>query len=578
MRIPVKHPWTLPKRLLGTFVILASIGRIQSEQKSSKQPNIVVIVADDLGWNDVSFHGADQIPTPNIDALAYNGVILNRHYVLPTCTPSRTAFFTGRYPIRTGMQGKPLSVGEPRGIPLNVRLLPEHLRNLGYRTRLVGKWHVGYYTNEHTPTRRGFESFYGHYSGYISYFNYTISKNNHTGFDLHQDTASTLEMRRNSNYATDVFTEEAVKVIENHDATEPLYLHLAHPAPHSSEAKEVVEVRNMSEVNSRFGYIENINRRKFAGMMMALDQSVGRIVKALGDANMLDNSIIVFMADNGAQTEGFLENYGSNYPLRGLKFTHYDGGVRGVACIYSPLIKNNSRVSEQLLHVTDWLPTFYSLAGGDVNDLGDIDGLDQWSAISLAENSARESLLINIDDAVNLRGVVSGKFKLIEGAADLYGNYYGDTGNNNSYPEYNITEILESDAGLAITSIGNSLLTETKILNLRSASIVRCNNFTDFANCSDTCLFNLQNDPCETTDVSADYPEIFISLSKMIEIFESELVPQTNTDVDPASYPEKFNGFWMPWVASDSSTIIATSSLIGLINILLHIFSLIFFS
>ncbi|KAL1421917.1 hypothetical protein MTO96_022626 [Rhipicephalus appendiculatus] len=127
------------------------------------------------GWDDVSFHGSSQIPTPNIDALAADGIILNSYYTQPFCTPSRAALMTGLYPMRTGMQGAPISITEPWGLPLDVRIMPQYFKELGYETHLVGKWHLGCYTRNHTPTSRGFDSFYGFYNGEEDYFTHSIT-------------------------------------------------------------------------------------------------------------------------------------------------------------------------------------------------------------------------------------------------------------------------------------------------------------------------------------------------------------------------------------------------------------------
>ena len=536
--------------LLAGCLYFALSEKLHSEQQTKAQrPNIIVIVADDLGWNDVSFHGANQIPTPNIDALAYNGVILQRHYVLPICTPSRTAFLTGRYPIRTGMQGYPLKAGEPRAIPLTNTLLPEYLQKLGYATHLVGKWHVGYYSDYHTPTYRGFDTFFGYYNGYITYFNHTVRQNNETGNDLHDDVPRKVSAAHDYRYMTDLITEKAESVIAKHDREKPLYLQLAHIAVHSSDAEAVMEVRDAKETNDTFGYIQDFNRRKFAGVLAALDESVGKVVKALRDAEMLKNSIIVFMSDNGAQTVGLLENYGSNYPLRGLKFTLFEGGVRGAACIYSPLIKNPSRISNQLMHVTDWLPTFYSAAGGILEDLEEnLDGIDQWSTIVSEKETKRTSVLLNIDEVEHTSAALIGKYKLINGAQLEYGAYYGDSGTNQSYPEYNVSTVLQSSTGSAIARISESALSVQKIINLREESRVICKNFTDYPKCLDRCLFNVYSDPCETTDLSSAYPKIVDELSRYIEEYNKVLIPQTNKPVDPASFPEYFNGTWMPWI------------------------------
>ncbi|XP_031833935.1 arylsulfatase B isoform X2 [Nomia melanderi] len=535
--------------LSGCIYLAVSQEHRRAKQSKAQRPNIIVIVADDLGWNDVSFHGANQIPTPNIDALAYNGIILQRHYVLPICTPSRTAFLTGRYPIRTGMQGYPLKAGEPRAIPLNDTLLPEYLQKLGYNTHLVGKWHVGYYTDHHTPAYRGFDTFFGYYSGYITYFNHTITQDNHTGYDLHYDIAGKLSVDHNHEYMTDLITERAENIISTHDRKNPLYLQLSHVAVHSSDSKDVMEVRDANEVNRTLGYIEDFDRRKFAGVMTALDESVGRVVKALKEAEMLENSIIVFMSDNGAQTVGFLENFGSNYPLRGLKFTLFEGGVRGAACVYSPLIKTASRISNDLMHVTDWLPTFYSAAGGNLEDLeGNLDGVDQWSTLVSKKQTKRSSVMLNIDEVEKTSAAIIGKYKLINGASPQYNDYYGDSGTDKSYPEYNVSSVLTSLAGSAIDKISKSTLKVKDVVELREKARVTCENVTKYPKCFDRCLFNVYKDPCESIDLSLTHPKVVIELNNYIGKYMKVLVHQTNKPVDPASFPEHFNGTWMPWI------------------------------
>lgn len=142
--------------------------------KAEERPNIIVIVADDLGWNDVGFHGSNEVKTPNIDALAYDGQILNNYYVNPICSPSRSALMTGMYPIHTGLQHGVIGMGQDRGIPLNFTLLPEFLHNLGYQSHAVGKWHLGYSRAEYLPTKRGFGSHYGYWAGMQDYYSHTI--------------------------------------------------------------------------------------------------------------------------------------------------------------------------------------------------------------------------------------------------------------------------------------------------------------------------------------------------------------------------------------------------------------------
>ncbi|XP_054011485.1 arylsulfatase B-like isoform X1 [Hylaeus anthracinus] len=530
----------------GLYVVLMQGFQLEL---NAHRPNIIVIIADDLGWNDVSFHGSNQVPTPNLDALAYHGVILQRHYVLPICTPSRTAFLTGRYPIRTGMQGYPLRAGEPRAIPLNNTLLPEYLRKLGYTSHLVGKWHVGYYSDYHTPAYRGFDTFFGYYNGYITFFNHTIVQNNYTGHDLHYDVPGRLSAEYDYQYITDLITDKAENIIANHDRRRPLYLQLAHAAAHSTDSEDIMEVRDEKKMNATLGYIEDFGRRKLAGVVTALDESVGRVVKALKEAEMLENSIIVFMSDNGAPTVGSSQNYGSNYPLRGIKLTLFDGGIRGVACIYSPLIKSVSRISDSLMHITDWLPTFYSAAGGNLEDLGEtLDGVDQWDTIVSAKGTGRTGVLLNIDEVANVSSALIGRYKLLNGAVSEYPNFYGDNGINKLYPQYNTSSVLRSLAGSAIAKISKSTLKDEDVIKLREKATVTCKNFTTYSTCLHTCLFDVYNDPCETTDLSLEYPKIVDELNHYIKEYSKVLMPQTNAPVNSASLPQHFNGTWMPWI------------------------------
>lgn len=170
-----------------------------------------------------------------------------------------------------GMQGIALNVGVPSGIPLNVTLMPEHIRRLGYKTHLLGKWHLGYYTESHTPTRRGFDTFFGYYNGYISYFDKTIglitADENVKGYDLHRDDLQRLSVvQDNHEYFIDLITNEAVKIIKENGNKQPLFLQIAHLAVHSSGLKDhPMEVRNQTEVDQTFIYIDDVERRKYAG-------------------------------------------------------------------------------------------------------------------------------------------------------------------------------------------------------------------------------------------------------------------------------------------------------------------------
>ncbi|GIX73981.1 arylsulfatase B [Caerostris extrusa] len=213
------------------------------ERKETSQPHIIFIFADDLGWNDISLHGSPQIPTPNIDALALNGLILHNYYTWRLCTPSRGTFLTGKYPNRLGLQHSPIKVGESSGLPLYEVTLPQHLKKLGYRTHMIGKkmafkWHLGYQTKEYTPTYRGFDTFFGFLNGFIDYYDHTVWEPtflpnipHYYGLDFHNGT--TILKDKQGQYATHLFTEEAENIILNHDTSKPLFLYLSHLASHT---------------------------------------------------------------------------------------------------------------------------------------------------------------------------------------------------------------------------------------------------------------------------------------------------------------------------------------------------------
>ncbi|XP_054267783.1 arylsulfatase B-like isoform X1 [Macrosteles quadrilineatus] len=535
---------------------------------ASFRPNIVFILADDLGWNDVGFHGSDQVSTPNIDALAYNGVILNNHYVQPMCTPSRSALMTGIYPIHTGMQGLPTLAGEPNGLPLTYRLLPEYLQELGYVTRAVGKWHLGFYKKEYLPVYRGFQSHLGMWAGFTSYYDYLLQDNyggvEYNGFDLHRDTAPAWEY--SGKYATDLFTDEAVDIIQKHNKESPLFLYLAHLAVHAGNRGKYLEAPQ--EFVDRFQHIKDPNRRTYAAMVAKLDESVGRVVAALQTRYMLDNTIIVFTSDNGAPSKDFISdstvnfypNWGSNYPLKGAKETLWEGGVRSPTIIWSKQFQSNPRVYNGMLHMTDWLPTLYRAAGGFTTRLPSyLDGRDQWNSISLGLPSVRNETLLNINEKDKNAGLIAvynpGSFykqtwKIVYGSFknNEFDGSYRDT-RSPANPTYNVSAILLSLSHRALRTIYPTASSFT-ILNLRATATVTCqpaNNST--LNCwKRPCLFDLERDPCETTDVAYQNTFVTEALYNRLVDFRATLVPQTNQPADPVrSDPRRYNNTWSIW-------------------------------
>ncbi|XP_065213376.1 arylsulfatase B-like [Planococcus citri] len=534
---------------------------------STGKPHIITIIADDLGWNDVGFHGSDQIPTPNIDALAYNGLILNRHYTQPTCTPSRAALMTGKYPIRLGLQGQPITPNVKVGLPLTEKILPQHLKDLGYVTRLIGKWHLGHYTYDFTPTKRGFDSHFGYYNGWIRYNDSVLTAGNKKwGYDAWNNHDRAAD-RFKGKYATDVFTEEAVNIIKNHDTSTPLFLDVSHVAVHAG-FNNLLQVRNEQENNERFANIEDQHRRLFAGVLTALDESVGKLMVALDEKNMLENSIILFIADNGGATmesagneKSKFKNSASNWPLRGMKSSITEGGVRGVAAIWSPLFKSRANsVSNTMVHLTDWLPTFYAAAGGDIGKLGIIDGVNQWPYLTGKENSpARKELLINFNEKNNDGALIIDDWKFIRVNNSRSVEYSGVSGRDSIY-SYSMEKVLQTKTHTILNKFPKNDISDpaSKFAQLRSESTIseNCKDRINVLGCfRKGCLFNIKNDPCEFNDQSENKQDLRIEYEKKLNSYRDQVVPQQNIDEDKDYDPKKFGNYWTPWVNSFGSVI-----------------------
>ncbi|XP_013392220.1 arylsulfatase J-like isoform X1 [Lingula anatina] len=419
------------------LIIVCTWCQLQGGCAQSSRPHIIVILADDLGWNDVSFHGSNQIPTPALDTLAYTGVMLSNYYVSPICTPSRSALLTGRHPIHTGLQHGVLAGAAPYGLGLNETIMPQYLKRLGYETHMVGKWHLGFFKKEYTPTFRGFDSHFGYWLGKEGYSNHkAFAYPGAYGLDFRRDMA--LQSNYSGRYSTELFTEEATKIIQRHDTNKPLFLYLPHQAVHSANPWDPLEA--LDKYYKLFPNIHDENRRKFAAMAAALDDSVKNVTKALNERGMLNNSVIVFSTDNGGPAAGFNANHASNWPLRGVKTTLWEGGVRGAGFIWSPLIKNSARKLPDLMHICDWLPTLYHIAGGDSSTLKNLDGFNVWNTLSQDAPTPRVELLHNIDPMLNYSAVRVGEYKLI------LGNIFGGTWDGWYAPEqYHLLDETELD-------------------------------------------------------------------------------------------------------------------------------------
>jgi len=421
---------------------------------SGAVPNIVIIVADDYGWNDVGFHGS-ELSTPQIDALAASGVKLDNYYVLPVCTPTRSALMAARYPFKTGLQTQTISPAKPYGLHLNYSTLADELKHRGFRTHALGKWHLGYCREEFAPHRRGFDTFNGYVNGAEHYFTHIrdpdrVSYKNFTsGYDYYAASAATppgapdhgIDWAQNASgapsenvdpaqgdcYSAHHLSATAAAIIAAHpvDPAAPLFMYLAYQSVHSPYEAPQLYVDEYAWMNDSKHYTPvNAGRPTYGGMVAALDEGVGNVTAALqrkgGSRAFWDNTLLVFTTDNGGV------GHGNNWPLRGRKATLWEGGTRAVGFVrgagLSAAVANTT--SRALMHAVDWLPTLLGVADkaaaaspdaataaaaaaaarrprvDSARTLAGIDGVDVWAALSAPNGSVpspRTELVYNIE-------------------------------------------------------------------------------------------------------------------------------------------------------------------------------------
>jgi arylsulfatase A-like enzyme len=346
----------------------------RNEQEN--KPNILFILADDLGYADVGFTGGKEIKTPNLDSLASEGARLEQFYAQPVCSPTRAALMTGRYPMRQGLQVGVVRPWAQYGLPLEERTLPQALREAGYVTALVGKWHLGHFQRAYLPTARGFDHQYGHYNGMIDYFTHVRDG----GFDWHRNDRASYD----EGYSTHLLAQEAVRFIRDFGGRRPFFLDVsfnAVHAPHQVPEKYKEPYAHLKEP-----------RRTYAGMVAAMDEAVGQIVAALDEKSLRANTLIVFSSDNGGPAPGRVTDNG---PLRAGKGTLYEGGVRVAAFTSWKGRIQPGTVVRQPLHMVDWYPTLLKVAGAASAQKLPIDGRDAWPTIAAGKSSPHEELLLN---------------------------------------------------------------------------------------------------------------------------------------------------------------------------------------
>jgi arylsulfatase A-like enzyme len=398
--------------IFSAIYLLSTCGFVKAQQQ---RPNIIMILADDLGNADLGYRGSD-IRTPNIDQLAKEGVRLESFHGMPVCTPARAALMTGRYPMRYGLQTLVIFPNHTYGLPTDERTLPQALKEVGYSTLMVGKWHLGHADQKFWPQNRGFDYFYGNTVGEVDYFTHKR--------------AGIVDWQRNGTFIDEkgyVLTldgDEAVELIDRQPKDKPFFLYFASLAPHAPYQAQ------KSDEDRYAATIKDPTRRTYAAMITSLDDQVGRIVAELGKRGMRENTLIIFSSDNGGPRNAIVASGAhskeersesgvkegslpaNNGILRGGKGSLYEGGVR-VPTIFNWPAKLKPGVVNEPLHMVDIMPTALALAGGKGNPSDKpLDGKDIWATVAEGQPSPHEDILVNVE--VFRGAIIKSNWKLVK--------------------------------------------------------------------------------------------------------------------------------------------------------------------
>jgi arylsulfatase A-like enzyme len=351
---------------------LAGAGAAASPRAQGARPNVLYIMADDMGWGDLSCYGRPDYKTPNLDRLASEGVRFTQGYsAAPVCTPTRCAFVTGRYPARTavGLEEPIIARKQLAEQKRDPGLPPEHptvaslLKAAGYRTALVGKWHLGYLPT-YGPLKSGFEEFFGIMSGGGDYFTH---KDPNGEADLFEAEVPVERV----GYMTDLITERAVEYLRRRRRDAPFFLSLNYTAPHWPwEGPRDESFSRALAGAGRAGFTAGGSLKVYAEMMKSLDEGVGRVLRALDEAGHARTTLVIFTSDNGG------ERFSYNWPFTGQKYDLHEGGIRVPAFVRWPGRVPAGGTTEQVAVTMDWTATILAAAGATAHPEYPLDGVD----------------------------------------------------------------------------------------------------------------------------------------------------------------------------------------------------------
>lgn len=449
--------------LFGMSLVFSFSASLQAKDR----PNVIIMVADDLGWADVGFHGGD-IDTPSLDQLAAQGMQLNRFYTTPICSPTRAALMTGRDPIRLGVAYATIMAWDNTGIHPDEHFMPQSFLSAGYQTAMVGKWHLGHAQQTYHPNNRGFEHFYGHLHTEVGYYPPFA---NQGGRDFQ---ANGVEID-DQGYETYLLADEATRYIKARDKNKPFFMYMPFIAPHTpfdapddlkekyadvKDEREMSRSKNSDETRKMMKMLGQSSARPiYSAVVEGMDRSIGRVLATLDEEGIADNTIVLFFSDNGGAVYAGGGAY--NAPLRGGKGDTFEGGIRVVATMRWPEEIKAGEKLDQIMSVMDVFPTLAAAVGIEPQNTRKFDGRNMLPAVKDDQPIALEDNLYFVSET------------------PLFGSFSLTTFNE----KWKLVQQIEQDQ-----------------------IHIEVTNY----------LFDIEKDPHEYHNLADDYPDLVASMAKQI--------------------------------------------------------------
>ena len=451
---------------IGTLATLLAM--VAASLAAESRPNVLIFVADDLGWADVGFHGEERIETPSLDRLAREGVELGHFYTTPICSPTRAALMTGRDPMTLGVAYGVILPWHTIGVHPDEHFMPQSFQAAGYQTAMIGKWHLGHAQMTYHPNQRGFDYFYGHLHTEVGYFPPFA---NLGGRDF-QVNGRSIE---GEGYETFMLAKEAARWLRSRDKSKPFFMYVPFIAPHTpldapedlkakyadmeddrqkARSRQTDQTRLISKL-----MMQDSARPMYAAVVDAMDQAIGQVLDVIDEEGIADKTIVLFFSDNGGAA--YATGGADNVPLRGGKGETFEGGIRVVSVMRWPQKIAAGQRFDSTMTVMDVFPTLSSAAGVAPGNEFELDGRDLWPAIRDGRKVPRDDYVLFASETP-IRGV------------------------------FNLTAF--NDEWKLVQEVRQGLL---------SADV------TNF-------LFKIRNDPNETNNLAAEHPEVVERMSKAI--------------------------------------------------------------